>query len=39
MDQNQELFARYMNDAEFRRIVGQHLLREVYAQIREERTP
>lgn len=36
MDQNEELFARYMNDPHFQKIVGEHLLRQVYSQIREE---
>ncbi len=36
MDQNEELFARYMNDAEFQKVVSEHLLRQVYLQIREE---
>jgi type I restriction enzyme R subunit len=36
MEQNEELFARYMNDPEFQKLVGEHLLRQVYTQIREE---
>lgn len=36
MEQNEELFARYMNDPQFQRLVAEHLLRQVYSQIREE---
>lgn len=36
MAQNEELFAKYMNDADFRKIVSEHLLKQVYEQIREE---
>jgi type I restriction enzyme R subunit len=36
MEQNEELFARYMNDAEFQRSVAGNLLRQVYRQIRED---
>ena len=36
MEQNEELFARYMNDSDFQRTVAEHLLRQVYVQIREE---
>jgi type I restriction enzyme, R subunit len=35
MDQNQEIFARYMNDRQFQEIVAATLLRQVYKQIRE----
>jgi type I restriction enzyme R subunit len=35
MDQNQEIFARYMNDKQFQEIVAATLLRQVYNQIRE----
>ena len=35
MDQNQEIFARYMNDRQFQEIVAATLLRQVYMQIRE----
>jgi type I restriction enzyme R subunit len=35
MEQNEELFAKYMNDADFRKVVSEHLLREVYKQIHE----
>ena len=38
MEQNEELFARYMNDPDFQRIVAEALLRQVYGQIREEGT-
>ncbi|OWY71562.1 type I restriction endonuclease subunit R [cyanobacterium TDX16] len=39
MDQNADLFARYMNDADFRKLVAELLLRRVYTQIREENKP
>ncbi len=36
MEQNEELFARYMNDPAFQKIVAEHLLRQVYDQLRKE---
>jgi len=36
MEQNEDLFARYMNDPQFQKLVAEHLLRQVYNQIREE---
>ncbi|HEC78683.1 MAG TPA: type I restriction endonuclease subunit R [candidate division WOR-3 bacterium] len=36
MEQNEEITAKFLNDKEFQRIVGQHLLKEVYEQIRSE---
>lgn len=36
MEQNEDLFARYMNEPDFQRIVGEHLLKQVYDQIRDE---
>jgi hypothetical protein len=36
MEQNEEIFANYMNDADFRKAVSEHLLKQVYDQIREE---
>jgi len=36
MEQNEDLFAKYMNDADFKKLVSEHLLRQVYEQIREE---
>lgn len=36
MEQNEELFAKFMNDADFQRIVSEHLLHQVYEEIREE---
>jgi type I restriction enzyme R subunit len=36
MEQNEELFAKYMNDPDFKKLVSEHLLRQVYEQIREE---
>lgn len=38
MEQNEDLFARYMNDADFQRIVAETLLRQVYEQIRGDDT-
>jgi type I restriction enzyme R subunit len=39
MEQNEELFAKYMNDAPFRKLVDEHLLTQVYEQIREQVQP
>jgi hypothetical protein len=36
MEQNEEIFAKYMNDADFRKVVSEHLLKQVYDQIRQE---
>ena len=36
MEQNEELFAKFMNDQDFQKIVREHLLREVYSEIRED---
>lgn len=36
MEQNEELFARYMNEPAFQKVVAEHLLKQVYSQIREE---
>ena len=36
MDQNEEITARYMNEERFREAVSQHLLKDVYDQIRNE---
>ena len=36
MEQNEEITAKFLNDKEFQHIVGQHLLKEVYEQIRFE---
>lgn len=36
MEQNEGIFTRYMNDADFRQHVGAYLLRQVYDQIRAE---
>ncbi len=35
MEQNEELFAKYMNDPAFQKLVTGHLLHQVYRQIRE----
>jgi hypothetical protein len=34
MDQNESIFARYMNDASFRKVVEDVLGKQVYEQIR-----
>lgn len=36
MDQNEEITAKFMNEREFQKVVGQDLLKKVYEQIREE---
>jgi type I restriction enzyme R subunit len=36
MDQNSEIFMRYMNDREFQRLVAERLRKDVYDQIRAE---
>jgi type I restriction enzyme, R subunit len=36
MEQNEDLFAKYMNDADFKKLVSEHLLKQVYEQIRAE---
>jgi type I restriction enzyme R subunit len=36
MDSNEDIFAKYMNDADFRKLVSEHLLQQVYSQIRKE---
>jgi type I restriction enzyme R subunit len=38
MEQNEELFAKYMNDGDFKKLVSEHLMKQVYEQIREEGT-
>ncbi len=37
MEQNEDITARFINDKEFQDVVGKHLLRTVYEQIRSER--
>jgi type I restriction enzyme, R subunit len=39
MEQNEELFAKYMNDGAFRKLVDEHLLTQVYDHIREQPIP
>jgi len=36
MEQNEEMTAKFMNDKKFKDVVGKHLLKQVYEQIREE---
>jgi len=38
MDQNEEITARYMNEEQFREMVSEHMLKEVYDHIRHEVT-
>ena len=35
MDQNEEIAAKFMNEKEFQNIVGRHLLKQVYEEIRQ----
>ncbi len=35
-DQNQEMFARYMNDRDFAKVVSEFLRKQVYQQIRAD---
>lgn len=39
MDQNEEIFARYMNDGQFQKVVVSWLASEVYRKLRGETTP
>jgi type I restriction enzyme R subunit len=36
MDQNEEITAKFMNEKEFQEIIGRHLMKQVYEQIRAE---
>jgi hypothetical protein len=36
MEQNEDITARFMNDQEFQDVVGKHLLKKVYEQVRNE---
>jgi type I restriction enzyme R subunit len=36
MDQNQEIFTRYMNDKDFQRVVSEWMRKQVYEQVRTE---
>jgi type I restriction enzyme R subunit len=36
MEQNEDITARFMNDQEFQDVVGKHLLKKVYEQVRAE---
>jgi type I restriction enzyme R subunit len=36
MDQNEDITARFMNDEQFQDVVGKHLLKKVYEQVRNE---
>ena len=38
MDQNEDITSRFMNDPEFKEIIGKHLLKKVYEQVRSEAT-
>jgi len=37
MEQNEEIFAQYINDGDFRKVVSEHLLKQVYEQIRKDK--
>jgi type I restriction enzyme R subunit len=37
MDENEEIFGRLMNDDDFRRVAGEHLLHEVYERLQSDR--
>jgi len=39
MEQNEEITAKFLNEKDFRNIVSQHLLKQVYEQIRTENMP
>ena len=39
MDQNEEIFIRYVNDASFQRIVGSWMATEAYRRLRDRRPP
>lgn len=36
MDQNQEIFARYMNDKDFQKVVAEWMRKQVYEQVRQQ---
>jgi type I restriction enzyme R subunit len=38
MDQNEAIFARYMNDENFKKIVAEWLTREIYARLSENKS-
>jgi type I restriction enzyme R subunit len=38
MDRNKEITAKFMNEKDFQNIVGKHLMKQVYEQIRAEGT-
>jgi hypothetical protein len=35
-EQNEDIFAKFMNDKEFQKVVSNHLLKEVYEKIHQE---
>lgn len=37
MEQNEDITAKFMNEEQFRKVVSEHLLKEVYEQIRKEK--
>ena len=39
MEGNDDIFSRVMSDTEFRSVAHQHLAREIFRRVREERTP
>jgi hypothetical protein len=34
MDQNEDITAKFMNDKDFQGLIGKHLMKQVYEQIR-----
>jgi len=38
MEQNEDIFARFMNDKEFQKVVSSSLLQQVYEQINAEKS-
>ena len=39
MDQNEEITAKFMNEKDFKDVIGQHLLKQVYAHVRSQESP
>ena len=37
MEQNEEIAAKYFNEAKFRKLIGKYLVKQVYKQVREEK--
>jgi type I restriction enzyme R subunit len=39
MDQNEEITAKFMNEKDFKDVIGQHLLKQVYDHVRSQESP